>query len=230
MMEYSNNIALSAVKVCISILNQSIMKKLTIIGLIAFMFAASAESQFRMGLRGGINTAYFSATELRTDDYKFETLNDASIGFHGGVMMQLNFFGMFIQPELLFSSLTSDVRVRDLDQGAFQAVKEQSYNKLDFPVLVGRRFGPARVGLGPVGTIMLSTKSELNEFGLEEQFNSATFGYQIGAGLDLFDRLALDLKYEGSLSKLGSGVKIAGQEREFDSRARQFIVSLGIFF
>lgn len=206
------------------------MKKLTIIGLIALMFAASAEAQFRIGLRGGINTAYFTATEIETDDYRFTTLNDASVGFHGGVMMQLNFFSMFIQPELLFSSLNSDVRVRELGQNTPGVIREQSYNKLDIPVIVGRRFGPARVGIGPVGTIMLSTKSQLNEFGLEEQFNSATIGYQVGAGIDIFDRFALDLKYEGNLSKLGSGVEIAGQEREFDSRARQFIVSLGVFF
>ncbi|TVR68524.1 MAG: PorT family protein [Marinilabiliales bacterium] len=206
------------------------MKKLIITGLLTFILMAGAEAQFRMGLRGGINTAYFNATELVTDDYSFTTLNDASVGFHGGIMMQLNFFGMFIQPEILFSSIGSEVRVTELGQNTAGIIKEQTYNKLDIPVLVGRRFGPARVGIGPVGTIMLSTASELNEFGLEENFNSATFGYQAGVGVDLFDRLALDLKYEGNLSKLGSGVTVGGQEREFDSRARQFIVSVGIFF
>ncbi len=206
------------------------MKRFIVTGLLTFILMAGAEAQFRMGLRGGINTAYFNATELVTDDYRFTTLNDASVGFHGGVMMQLNFFGMFIQPELLFSSIGSEVRVTELGQNTSGIIKEQNYNKFDIPVLVGRRFGPARVGIGPVGTIMLSTTSELNEFGLEENFNSATFGYQAGVGVDLFDRLALDLKYEGNLSRLGSGVTVGGQEREFDSRARQFIVSLGIFF
>ncbi len=206
------------------------MKKLTIIGLIALLLGVNAEAQLRMGLRGGINTAYFTATEVETEDYRFSTLNDATVGFHGGVILQVNFFDLFIQPELLLSSLTSDVRVTELNQNTAGVIKEQSYTKLDFPVLVGGRFGPARVGIGPVGTIMLSTRSELNEFGFKEQFNTATFGYQIGAGIDIFDLLALDLKYEGNLSKLGSGVTIANQEREFDSRARQFIVSLGIFF
>lgn len=193
--------------------------------------APALNSQIRMGIRGGINTAYFKASDITTEDYRFTILNDATIGFHGGVMAQVSFFGLFLQPELLLTSLDSEVRVRDLDQSNLvDRIREQSFTKLDFPVLLGKRFGPARVGIGPVGTIMLSTSSELGEFGLEEQFNSATFGYQLGVGLDVLKFLALDLKYEGNLSKLGSGVKIGGQEREFDSRSRQFIVSVGIFF
>ncbi len=208
------------------------MKKITITVILLAILSAGADAQIRFGLRGGINTAYFDATELIDEEagYRFRTLNDASVGFHGGIMLQLNFFGAFIQPELLLSSLSSDVRVSEIGQSAVSVIREQSYTKLDFPVLVGKRFGPARVGIGPVGTIMLSTKSELNEYGLAEQFNSATFGYQIGAGLDILKRLALDIKYEGNLSKLGDGITVGGQQREFDSRSRQFIVSLGVFF
>ncbi|MFW5700617.1 MAG: outer membrane beta-barrel protein [Cyclobacteriaceae bacterium] len=207
------------------------MKRLILITMVALLMAPALNSQIRMGVRGGINTAYFKASDITTDDYRFTILNDATIGFHGGVMMQVSFFGLFLQPELLLTSLDSEVRVRDLDQSnAVDRIREQSFTKLDFPVLLGKRFGPARVGIGPVGTIMLSTSSELGEFGLEEQFNSATFGYQLGVGLDVLKFLALDLKYEGNLSKLGSGVTIGGQEREFDSRSRQFIVSVGIFF
>lgn len=208
------------------------MKKIIITVLFLAILSAGADAQIRFGLRGGINTAYFDATELNDEEegYRFTTLNDATVGFHGGVMLQLNFFGAFIQPELLLSSLSSDVRVTDIGQNSVGVIREQSYTKLDFPVLVGKRFGPARVGIGPVGTIMLNTKSELNEFGLAEQFNSATFGYQIGVGLDILTRLALDIKYEGNLSKLGDGITVGGQQREFDSRSRQFIVSIGIFF
>ncbi len=205
------------------------MKKLLFLLIPAVLFGSQVDAQVRLGLRGGINTAYFNASEVTTDDYKLEMINDASVGFHGGFMMQISFFGMFLQPELLFSSIGSEVRVRDLQQNTTM-IREQNYNKLDIPVLVGKRFGPARIGVGPVGTIMLSSKSELDEFGFQEQFNNATFGYQAGVGIDLFNKLALDLKYEGNLTRIGSGITVAGQERAFDSRSRQFIVSLGIFF
>ncbi len=211
------------------------MKRFAVLIVLAVLLVSSASSQVRFGLRGGINMSYFDATELEIEidnnELKLTTLDDATIGFHGGVMAQVSFFGLFLQPELLLTSTESEVRVEDLTENT-EAVRilEQNYTKLDFPVLIGRRFGPVRLGIGPVGTIMLSAKSELDEFGLEEQFNSATFGYQVGAGLDLFDFLAIDLKYEGNLTKLGSGITLGGQEMEFDSRSRQILVSLGIFF
>lgn len=210
------------------------MRKFAGLILLLIFLAANADAQLRMGLRGGINTAYFDASELTTEEYRFTTLDGANTGFHGGVFMQISFFKLFLQPELLLSSIDSKVEVKGLDQNsAVEKILEQSYTKLDFPVIFGRRFGPVRVGVGPVGTIMLATKSELDDFddelNIEEQFNSATFGYQAGVGLDI-KFIAIDLKYEGNLSKLGDGIRVAGQDREFDSRSRQFIVSLGIFF
>lgn len=208
------------------------MKRLTVLTIFAILLASSASSQIRFGLRGGINTAYFDATKITTEEYQLTTLDDAQIGFHGGVMAQVSFFGLFLQPELLLTSVGSEVRVEDLENGAIDRIREQSFTKLDFPVLVGKRFGPARLGIGPVGTIMLNTDSELSEVGnmqVREEFNNATFGYQVGVGLDIFGRFAVDLKYEGNLTRLGSGITIGGQDMDFDSRSRQFIVSLGIF-
>jgi hypothetical protein len=206
------------------------MKRISLLVILAILMVTSAGSQIRFGLRGGVNTAYFNARDVVVNDEILSTVNDATVGFHGGLMAQINFLGMFIQPELLFSSIGSELRVRELQNGTLDHIRSQDYNKLDFPVLVGKRFGPARLGIGPVGTIMLSTSSDLNELGYREKFNTATFGYQIGAGVDLFSRIALDLKYEGNLSRLGSGIVVGGVEREFDLRSRQLIVSVGIFF
>jgi hypothetical protein len=206
------------------------MKRISLLLIFAILIATNVSSQLRFGLRGGVNTAYFNANDVITDDNtRLSVLNDATVGFHGGVMAQVNFLGMFVQPELLFSSIGSEVRVTDLENNALSQIRSQNYNKLDFPVLVGKRFGPARVGIGPVGTIMLSTNSDLNELGYREKFNSATFGYQIGVGLDVFNRIALDVKYEGNLSRLGSGIVVGGQERDFDLRSRQIIFSVGVF-
>lgn len=205
------------------------MKRLAVLAIFVILIASNVNSQIRFGLRGGINTAYFDAKQVQTDEFRLTTLNDATVGFHGGLMMQVSFFGLFLQPELLLTSVGSEVRVEDLRNDIVEHIREQSFTKLDFPVLIGKRFGPARVGIGPVGTIMLQTDSGLGDFQIREEFNSATFGYQVGAGLDILGRLAIDIKYEGNLSKLGSGITVGGQEREFDSRSRQFIVSLGIF-
>ena len=64
----------------------------------------------------------------------------------------------------------------------------------------------------------------------KEEFNGATWGYQIGVGLDILKKVTIDLKYEGNLSKLADGVKIGDQTMNFDSRNSQFVATLGFFF
>ncbi|MCK7536999.1 MAG: hypothetical protein MZV63_41575 [Marinilabiliales bacterium] len=69
-----------------------------------------------------------------------------------------------------------------------------------------------------------------DDFDVKEEFNGTTWGYQVGLGLDVFKKLTIDLKYEGSLSKLGDGVKIGGEVQDFDSRNSKIILSLGWIF
>jgi hypothetical protein len=103
--------------------------------------------------------------------------------------------------------------------------------------MVGWKFGPAKIYLGPVATFNLSEqdglKDQISEWtseSVDNSINKAVFGYQAGVGLDIFKFATFDVKYEGNLSKFGEGVVIAGQERKFDQRNPQWIFSLGIFF
>ena len=99
--------------------------------------------------------------------------------------------------------------------------------------MLGYKAGPLRLQAGPVGTIMLSSDPALDMFetiDVEEEFNGATWGYQVGIGFDLFKKLTLDIKYEGNLSKLADGVNIGDQDFSFDSRNNQLVASIGFFF
>ena len=97
--------------------------------------------------------------------------------------------------------------------------------------MVGYKFGPARIQAGPVASIIIDSKSALSDYdNYNEEFNGATWGYQVGVGLDILKKVTLDVKYEGNLSKLGDGVTVLGQERSFDSRNSQFVFNVGIFF
>ncbi len=150
-------------------------------------------------------------------------------------MARLTIVKLYVQPELLFTSSSGEVEVTSLNSGTvvLSEVREQKYRQIDFPIMVGYKFGPARVQLGPVGTIVLSTDPSLDGFmdmNYEEEFNGATWGYQVGVGLDLGKKITIDVKYEGNLSKLADGVKIGGETRNFDSRNSQFVASLGFFF
>ena len=97
--------------------------------------------------------------------------------------------------------------------------------------MIGYKFGPARIQGGAIATIMLNSSSVLKDYdNYDEEFNCATWCYQVGLGLALGKKLTIDAKDEGNLSKLGDGIKGGGETRSFDSRNSQSVVSLGYFF
>lgn len=198
-------------------------------------------SQFDVGVKAGVTSSSLKAEETlpaaagqNYDQLKVQATN-AKLGFQGGLFARLSLLGAFVQPELLFSTGGGEVTIRELDANKeviASTVQDQTYNKLDMPIMAGLRFNILRLQAGPVGSLMLSNNSALEAYSddYKQKFNSMTWGYQVGLGLDLFRTITLDLKYEGSLSKLGAGVEINGQEYDFDTRANQFVLNVGLVF
>lgn len=188
---------------------------------------------FKWGIKAGLSSSRVKFNDLAftgQDGKSYKAVSGNSlVGMHFGLVSRVQFLGFFAQPELYFSSTGGDVKIKDITANT-ETIKTQKFSRIDIPVIVGWKFGPARVGVGPVASIILSDKSVLKDYtGYEEQFNKATFGYQVGVGLD-FWKLGVDLRYEGSLSKLGDGVKIGGQTRSFDSRNSQLLASVSFYF
>ena len=218
------------------------MKKIALISIVLLALTTwSAQAQIQFGAKVGLTSTSIKADEAYSDlsaaDYdalKVKGVN-SSVGFQGGIFTRITILKLYVQPELLFTSTSGEVEVTTLlnEEEQTQVIKEQSFKQIDVPIMVGYKIGPARIQAGPVGTIMLDSEPALTKVeGIEakEKFNGATWGYQVGAGLDIAKTLTIDVKYEGNLSRLGDGVEFAGQERSFDSRTSQFIVSLGLFF
>jgi hypothetical protein len=134
-----------------------------------------------------------------------------------------------IQPELYWNA--GGGTVEQVVDGGVTEILDVKFNRLDIPLLVGAKFGPARINLGPVGSIVLSESTDLTELEPDfELFSSAmTWGFQAGLGLDI-SKLSLDFRYEGSLSKLGESLSIGGSEFALDARPSQWIISLGWWF
>ena len=205
------------------------MKKLLLITGIAIIMAYTAESQIKFGVRGAVVTSTIEADRIQTTNYSVESINDSKIGFQIGVISQIQIQRFFLQPELLLSTSGGAVRVIDLRNNNSQ-IKDQRFTKIDIPVLVGGKMGPIRLGVGPVATMVIKSKSELSDIDeFNDKFRKATFGYQAGVGLDIW-KLALDIKYEGNLSRMGDNLTIAGQELAFDSRVSQWIFGVALFF
>jgi hypothetical protein len=160
-------------------------------------------------------------------------LTAAKYGFHGGAFVRLTFFGIFIQPELLFSTRTDEYTVIDknnpLPSGTY--VAKQSFNKLDIPVMLGLKLGPLRINAGPTGSLLInSPKALISNPDFKNNYTRMTFGYQAGLGFDLLF-LTFDLRYEGSLQKYQNQIQnLAGTKYNLDDRPNAFLISVGIKF
>lgn len=222
------------------------MKRLIFITLLIIPFSIVSNAQIKFGVKAGVTSTSIKVDEVISvandpnattfDELAIKGMN-SKIGFQGGIFSRITIINLYVQPELLFTSTSGEVEVTALLNNnvvdGTKEIREQKYRQIDFPIMLGYKFGPARIQAGPVGTIILSTDPSLDgfmEMEYEEEFNGATWGYQVGVGLDIGKKLTIDVKYEGNLSKLADGVKIAGETRSFDSRNSQFVASLGIFF
>lgn len=216
------------------------MKKIFLL-LTALVMVGTLHAQIKFGAKGGITYSSINIEETYDlsdiEDVNIDELSveheDYRVGLQGGFFGRLTIVNFYVQPELLFTTARSGVKISELHNGeTTETIKEQEFNKVDIPILAGWKFGPARVQAGPVASFVVKNESAvgavLNDF--KGEFNNATWGYQVGVGLDVLKTLTLDVKYEGSLSKLGDKVRFAGQPREFDSRPRQLIMTVGIFF
>lgn len=215
-------------------------KNIIVIVIVLFTVVGSANAQIlRFGLKGGLTSSNvkFNQTTFTSGTNSFiAKQGDAKYGMQFGLFGRVQLVGFFIQPELLFSHSQSEVLLADVNAGQLYT-ETQKFNKIDIPVMVGWKLGPARLGIGPVASIMLSEKdglkdklSSLTAETTTNKFKNTTFGYQVGVGLDILKKLALDIKYEGNLSKLGSGIKLGNTNYSFDQRNPQWIFSVGVFF
>ncbi len=202
------------------------MKKLLLsILLLLFVSAASAQI-FQLGPRFGVSSSNLKIKEVTNANLQTISQSDARLGFHAGLYARVMVLGFYVQPELLFSSTSSDVTI---SSASGSAVSSLSFAKLDVPVLVGKRlFGIARVNAGPVFSQLL--RADVRQGGVDEdiasQYKKSTAGYQIGIGADVW-KLRLDVKYEGSFGAIADNISIQGQSFPTDTRPRQFIASVG---
>ena len=199
-----------------------------------FVFTTTEAQIFQYGLKAGIGFSSLKFEDVTgindgSDVYDLVT-GDAVLGYHFGVQTRIKIAMVYIQPEAYFNAGGGTVE-QVLDNGASE-VLNVNFSRIDIPLLVGVKLGPARINVGPTGSIVLKETTDLTE--LEPDFtlfsNTMTWGFQAGVGVDLFKKISLDARYEGSLSQLGESLNIGGNEFALDARPSQWIISLGVWF
>lgn len=202
------------------------MKKFLAIILVA-LIAIPAFSQIKFGIKAGVGTTTVPTYDFTTGTNTIEALKSASYGLHGGIFIRISVWKLYIQPEALFATNTYEYTVNSGPNPV-----KQTFNKLDIPVMAGFKLGPVRLNAGPVATVQIGTpKALIDNANFSDMYKGATFGFQAGAGFDLFKKLTFDLRYEGSLTgKFGDSVSIGTQTFKLDSRQPSILFSLGWMF
>ena len=190
------------------------MKKYLLSVALLIAVCISAQAQFSLGIKGGVN---FS--KINTDN-----LNESTrTGYQAGVFAR---FGnaFYLQPEAYLSSTGGKFTSTD---GSFHA--NVNFTNLSVPLLLGHSFGSKnlnfRLMAGPIYTYALS-KSEsfsdnanaaIADFG---HYKNSTIGFQAGGGVDI-GPITADLRYEGGLTKVSD---------DFGQRQNLWALSVGFKF
>lgn len=209
------------------------MKKFFLLALFSFLFF-NTYAQFKFGVRGGFSSQNVNADSIKIFRDNNDTLSlglaDITGGYHFGVFMRIG-KKFYVQPEVLFNSNRAEFTFRDLvnADGRSEILKEK-YQYLDIPIMLGWKMGAFRVQGGPVGHLFLDNNSDLfDKEGFKKAFDDLTYGYQAGAGLDIWN-VSLDVRYEGNFTKFGEFIEVDGHKFNFDDTPSRWIVSVGVSF
>lgn len=207
------------------------MKKLLVLALVLFC-SFTTFSQVRFGIKAGAATTTVPTYDVSTGENNIEALKNAAFGFHAGLFLRMTLMKMYIMPEVVFASTTYDYNVSTAAAPNDPEEVSQKFDKLDIPILFGFMLGPLRINAGPAASILISSPKELiSNPDFADLYRSATFGYQAGIGVDIANKLTIDLRYGGSLSKkFGDEVTIGSQTFNLDHREPSILLSLGFMF
>ncbi len=146
------------------------------------------------------------------------------LGFKVGLYSRIKIESIYIQPEVLFTSTGGRIEYTDDVAGLANQVIDLSYNRIDVPIMIGKKFGKVfRFNLGPILTYTLDNTQELPI----QSYNDGVVGYQIGIGFDI-NKIRLDVKYEGNLSRFGESITVANNK--FNTNYRPNMFTFGLAF
>jgi hypothetical protein len=203
------------------------MKKL-ILALCLFIGSTQlADAQIHFGIKGGIN--YNSDSFIDSADDIINGNAEGRTGYHAGIWLRfkLPMVGWYIRPELVYTSLKSEVDFRTATSS--QKVG-YDFQKIDIPVLLGKKFLKiAYVHIGPSFQYLLDGDLDIDAVS-NLKSDGFTVGMQLGGGIEL-GKFGIDARWERGFSDVESNFisNVAGTQN-FDTRVNQIIFGLSYRF
>ena len=216
------------------------MKKLFLSTLLlALSFGISAQS-FSWGAKINVGSPNLKIKDIQTDDNIAKLLDDTDgvLTYQIGVFTRFMFAGIYVQPEAMFSSSKTEMTFENIIDGNGNnnnVVGEMRLNKLDVPLMIGKRFMKIlRINAGPVFSYILN--QNIDQSGAKEAWNeinaeyrNATVGLQYGIGLDIA-MITLDLRVEKGFQVISENLTIGETSFAADQRLEQIMLSVGMKF
>jgi hypothetical protein len=183
--------------------------------LVVLAMSLSAQLQFDLGLKGGVN---FSKISFDVDDYNAEAVTKTHFGAFG----RIGWDRIFIQPELYFSGKGGSI-----DSDLLTAVNSFNFRTFDVPLLLGVRaikgeIFDVQIVAGPVFSNITSKEISSDEIFNSSFYSNHYFGFQYGIGVDVLF-LTLHARMENGLGDFYSQAEKSGKNNTF-------MVSLGFKF
>lgn len=163
---------------------------------------------------------------------------DAVLTYQLGLFTRFMFAGIYVQPEAMFSSSKTEMTFENIINGngnTNNVVGEMKLNKLDVPVMIGKRFMKIlRINAGPVLSYILS--QNISQSGIKDTWNeinaeykNATVGLQYGIGVDIA-MINIDLRVEKGFQAISENLTIGETSFAADQRLEQIMLSVGMKF
>jgi len=213
------------------------MKKLLLTLALFFALVQISSAQVDFGIKAGINYNSDSFVDVKED---IVSGAKSKTGFHGGIWtrFKLPVVGLYIRPELVYTSLNSELTFGDTTIFTSDAIDvEYKFHKIDVPVLLGKKFlKVAHVFAGPSFQYILSSDLSIKDAAtsayddLSTDTSGITVGAQFGAGLE-FGNFGVDVRWERGFTDVES--KLIGDnslDLEYDTRVNQIIVGVSLKF
>ncbi len=191
---------------------------------ILLLVSVTAFSRVKFGIKGGMAFGYDGTLTQTISNIK-ESSGKNNIGWHAGVFSRISFLGLFVQPELYYSSMKTE----------FDSTTEGNFStrtdRLDIPVLAGvKLLGIARLYAGPVFSTSLNEDISLSDF-KDVKSDDFSMAGQVGVGVDV-SSLTFDVRYEFGFNDNTTEFINTRTNQEFtvEKRPNSLLLSVGYKF
>ncbi|MGL5318826.1 MAG: porin family protein [Bacteroidales bacterium] len=198
------------------------MKKNFTLILISFlvMFSQPIFAQVKLGLKGGVNLAEVSFDKDFGNNFRTSNRTGFIIGPTVEAMMPI--IGIGVDGALLYSK-----KGINIDNG--QQHLDGSFSYLEIPVNLKWKFGiPKIVGIylaaGPYASV--SVGNSVKEFKDNLELDKFDWGFNAGAGVELFGHLQVGANYSFGVSKS----KFSFFDEDYGFQNRTWTISAAYFF